>query len=140
MIYCISKEFVLKKQKDSTTRYVVNVRGSHFLDSPSISADNGTRTVIEGSSLAVHCLIEARPLPSQSQKLWFLNGSPIVESNFNITRVNLSVSKLSTSLHVQHFHRFVIFLACFLNMKIKTLGNYSIHVSILSICTLGTCI
>lgn len=80
-----------------------------FTDSPSISADNGTRTVTEGSPLVLHCDIEARPLPPPSQTLWFFNGSPISDSSFNITRVDISVSRLSTSLHVQHFHRFVIF-------------------------------
>eukprot|EP00105_Crassostrea_gigas_P024297 XP_011444507.1 PREDICTED: cell adhesion molecule 2 [Crassostrea gigas] len=81
--------------------------------SPSISADNGTRTVTEGSLLVLHCDIEARPLPNPSQTLWFFNGSPISDSSFNITRVDKSVSRLSTSLHVQHFHRFALFYLLF---------------------------
>ncbi|XP_061175636.1 uncharacterized protein LOC133184563 [Saccostrea echinata] len=73
--------------------------------SPSISADNGTRTVEEGKSLVLHCVIEARPLPPQKQKLWFFNGYPISDSNYNITRLDISLSKLRASIYVKHIHR-----------------------------------
>ncbi|XP_062622196.1 nephrin-like [Saccostrea cucullata] len=74
--------------------------------SPSISADNGTRTVIEGKSLVLHCVIEARPLPPESQKLWFFNGHPISDSNYNnITRFDVSLSMLRISIYIKNIHR-----------------------------------
>ncbi|KAK3089406.1 hypothetical protein FSP39_003376 [Pinctada imbricata] len=98
MLKCLVTNQVLQNQQKPDL-FVQVMLLANF--APSIIADNGSRSVIEDNDVIMTCDVDARPLTVAGQFIWVHNGNPITSNSvYNITNDVLSVSKMTSTLHI----------------------------------------